>query len=182
MNISFCCHLCSSSFVIFGVILLNLRWPLSVNDDFRLLFLFANVVFQPFLYTDITLKTLALDTPNNETILSQMLQLNAQQPSVPFRKPDKSPPIFSSFKRLSPNKITNTLQCVNKRKNNIQLPTEVLSMLPTQILFLNFFVFPLFCPLPTCIRWASALISANDHTCLTDPKHNAHHCPLQEMS
>jgi hypothetical protein len=53
------CHLCFSSPVIFRNILL------IVNVGFRPLFLFT-VVFPRFVYADITLQTVALDTPHNE--------------------------------------------------------------------------------------------------------------------
>jgi hypothetical protein len=95
MNIQFCCHLCCSSFVIFETILLNARRTLSVSVDFRPLFLFADIAFPWFVYADITLETIALDTPNKVAVLSQIRQLNTQQRSVLFQNRTSLP--FSNY-------------------------------------------------------------------------------------
>jgi hypothetical protein len=47
---------------------LNLRRSLSDNVDFRPLFLFADVVSPWFVRADITLQTVALDTPDNVAV------------------------------------------------------------------------------------------------------------------
>jgi hypothetical protein len=67
MNIQFCCHLCCISSVVFEIVL-SIRRSLSVNVDFRPLFLFVDVVFPLFVYVDITLETVSLDTRNNATV------------------------------------------------------------------------------------------------------------------
>jgi hypothetical protein len=50
---------------LYKTILLKVRWFLHVNVDFRPLFLFADVIFPWFMYADITLETVAIDTPTN---------------------------------------------------------------------------------------------------------------------
>jgi hypothetical protein len=47
--------------------------------------LFVDVVFSTFVYADITLQTVALDTPINMAVLLQILQLNANQQSGLFQ-------------------------------------------------------------------------------------------------
>jgi hypothetical protein len=88
MNIQFCCHqFCSSS-----VIFLNNVWrSLCVNFDFGPLFLSDDVVFPLLLYADITLESVALDTPNNVAV--SVTDATAKQASTicPFLKSDKSP-------------------------------------------------------------------------------------------
>jgi hypothetical protein len=49
-------------------------------------------------YADITVETVALDAPNNVTVLSQMLQLNTHQRSVLFQN-RTSLPFSDSFTR-----------------------------------------------------------------------------------
>jgi hypothetical protein len=70
INIQLCCHLCCIIRWLIETVLLNVLWSLSVNIDFRPLFLFADVVFAWFVYADITLEIVALDTPNNMEVLS----------------------------------------------------------------------------------------------------------------
>jgi hypothetical protein len=111
--------------------LLNIRRSLSVNADFCPLFIFADVVFPRFVYADITLETVALDTTNVAAVLSQMLQLNAHRRSVLFQIRQVSHfPILSRGLSLSTN--TNTLtralrECKQTEEHSV-LPTEVLSM------------------------------------------------------
>jgi hypothetical protein len=69
----------------FETTLLNVRRTFSVSVEFRPLFLFADIVFPWFVYVDITLETVALGTPNNVAVFSQMLQLNAHQRSVLYQ-------------------------------------------------------------------------------------------------
>jgi hypothetical protein len=68
MNIQFCCHLCCSSSVIFRNNPSNVWRSLSVTVDFHLLFLYADVFFPWFMSANITLETVALDTPNNVAV------------------------------------------------------------------------------------------------------------------
>jgi hypothetical protein len=69
MNIQFYCHLCCRRSVFFRKkILFNIRRSLSINVNFCPLFLFADVAFPWFVYTDITLETVALVTPNNVAV------------------------------------------------------------------------------------------------------------------
>jgi hypothetical protein len=86
MHIQFCCPVTCAAVVLwfFETILLSVPRSLSVNQDFRPLFLFADV-FSCFVYADITLENVALDRTNNVAVLSQMFQLNAHQQSVPFQ-------------------------------------------------------------------------------------------------
>jgi hypothetical protein len=64
----------SSSTVLFGISSAIFRsnpsqcTTISVTADFRPLFLFADVVFPRFMYANITLETVALDTPNNVAV------------------------------------------------------------------------------------------------------------------
>jgi hypothetical protein len=51
-----------------SAILLNVRRSLSVNVDFRPRFLSAVDIFSRFVCADITLQTVALDTPNNVAV------------------------------------------------------------------------------------------------------------------
>jgi hypothetical protein len=80
----------------FETLLLSVWWSLSVNVDFHLLFLFADVVFPWFTYADITLETVTLSTPNNMAVSSQMFQLNTHQWSVLLQN-QKSLPFSDSF-------------------------------------------------------------------------------------
>jgi hypothetical protein len=72
MNIQFCCPLviCAAAVLRFfeKKIPLNVRRSFSFNVDFRPLFLFAHVVFPLFVYADIALGTVALDTSNNVAV------------------------------------------------------------------------------------------------------------------
>jgi hypothetical protein len=75
------------------------------------------------MYDDITLETVAVDTPNNVAVLSQMLQLNPYQRSVLFQNRTSLPfPILSHGLSLSTitTALTRALQSVNKRNKNIQ--------------------------------------------------------------
>jgi hypothetical protein len=66
MNSKSCCPLTCDAAVLWFLetILLNVRWSLYGNVDFRPLFLFADVVFPWLVCADITLETVALVTPN----------------------------------------------------------------------------------------------------------------------
>jgi hypothetical protein len=76
-------------------------------------------------YTDITLETGVLDTKNNVAVF------------VTGAPAKRAPVICLLSKGLSFNTITTVCK-----------QTEEHSMLPTQILFLSFLMFPLFCPPP----------------------------------
>jgi hypothetical protein len=56
---------CAAVVRFFEIIFLNIRRSLSPNVDFGQLFLFADVVFPWFVYADVTVEILALNTPNN---------------------------------------------------------------------------------------------------------------------
>jgi hypothetical protein len=98
----------------FETILLSVRRSLSANFDLRLLFLFSDDVFPWFVYADITLDTVTLNTPNNVAVF--VTDAPAKRGQVSYF------PILSHG--LSVNKITNVksreLQSVNNRKKNIQ--------------------------------------------------------------
>jgi hypothetical protein len=123
MNIQFCSHLCCNSSVNFETILLNAQRSLSVNFDFRSLFLFADVVFPWFMYADITLETVALDTPNNVAIFITDAPAK-RAPTMSSLKIGQIShfPILSHGLPLSTitNALRRTLQSVNKGKNNFQ--------------------------------------------------------------
>jgi hypothetical protein len=92
----------------FETVLLHVRRSLAVNVDLRPLSLFADVVFPWHVYANITLETVALDTPINVAFSSQMLQLNAHQQTVFFQNITSLK--FSDFSHeLSFNTITNAL-------------------------------------------------------------------------
>jgi hypothetical protein len=66
LNIQFCCHLCCSISAIFQN---NPQCTaVSVIVDFCPLFLIADVVFPLFMYADITLEIVTVDTPNNVAV------------------------------------------------------------------------------------------------------------------
>jgi hypothetical protein len=90
INIQFRCHLCFSMWF-FETILLNVRRSLSVNVNFRPLFLFADVLFPWFMYADITLETVTLDTPNNVAVFVTDAPAKRAPTVCPLSKPDKSP-------------------------------------------------------------------------------------------
>jgi hypothetical protein len=119
MNIQFYYPVTCAAVVLwfFGRILLNVWQSLSVSVDFCPLFLFTDV-FPWFVYANI-IETVALDTPNNVTALSQMLQLKAHQWSVMSQNWQLSN--FTVFwHNTIINALTWALQSVNKRKKNIQ--------------------------------------------------------------
>jgi hypothetical protein len=68
----------------------------SVTVDFYLLFCFADVVFPWFVYADITLETVALDTPNNVAVFVAGAPAKCTPMNYPPSKFDKSP-IFRLF-------------------------------------------------------------------------------------
>jgi hypothetical protein len=94
MDIQFYFHLCCSRF--FETILLNVRRSLSVNANFRPLFLFADVVFPWFVYGDITSETVDHDTPNNGAVFITDAPAKRAQIICLLSKLDKSP-IFRFF-------------------------------------------------------------------------------------
>jgi hypothetical protein len=72
-------------------ILLSVRRSLSVIFYFCQLFLFADVVFPWFVYADITLETVALDTPNNVAIFVIDAPAKRGPTICPLSKLGKSP-------------------------------------------------------------------------------------------
>jgi hypothetical protein len=70
MNVQFCSPATRVAVVVwfFETILLNVRLSLSINVDYPPLFLFAGVVFLRFVYADVTLENVALDTPNTSDV------------------------------------------------------------------------------------------------------------------
>jgi hypothetical protein len=87
MNIQFCCPVTCAAVVLwfFKTILQNVWRPLSVSFDFRPLFIFVDVAFPRFVYANIALDIVTIDTPNNVAGLLHMLQLNAHQLSALFQ-------------------------------------------------------------------------------------------------
>jgi hypothetical protein len=75
----------------FEATLLNVRQSLSVYTDFHPLLLFADVVFPWFVYTDIALETVALDTPNNVSVSVTDSPAKWAPMICPLSKSDKSP-------------------------------------------------------------------------------------------
>jgi hypothetical protein len=66
----------------------------------------------------------------------------------PLSKSDKSPTFYFTWIVAQHNHICNDksiTECKQTEEHSV-LPTEFLSMFPTQILFHNVLVFPLFCP------------------------------------
>jgi hypothetical protein len=89
MNIQFCCHLCCSSSVI------SQNNPsqcmtISFHVDFRPLFLFANVVFLRFVYANIILETVTLDTPNKVAVFVMDAPAKCTPTICPLQKLEKS--------------------------------------------------------------------------------------------
>jgi hypothetical protein len=82
---------------IFETILLNLRRSLSASVYFHPLFLFADVVFLRFVYSDVTLETVAIDTPNNVAVFVADAPAKRAPTICPLSKSDKSP-IFRFFR------------------------------------------------------------------------------------
>jgi hypothetical protein len=75
----------------FDAVLLNVRRSLSVNVDFRLLFLFADVAFPWFVYADLTSETVALDTPNNVSVFVRDAPAKCASTIRPLSKSEKAP-------------------------------------------------------------------------------------------
>jgi hypothetical protein len=117
--------------LIFETVLPNVRRSLSVSVDFRPLFFFADVVFLWFVYADITLETVSLDTPNNVAVLSQMLQLNANQRCLLFENRTTLPfyNIFTQTVTQHNHWCTDmsTTECKQTEEHSM-LPSEVLSV------------------------------------------------------
>jgi hypothetical protein len=132
MNIQFCCQLCCSSCVIFWKNPSHCMMILFCNIDFRPLFFFADVVLPWFVYVDITLETAALDILNNVAVLSQMLQLNAHQPSVLFQNRTSLPFYYSFTRPLTQHNHrctdASTTECKETEKEHSVFPKKVLSM------------------------------------------------------
>jgi hypothetical protein len=93
MNIQFCCPVICTAVVVwfFETILPIVRRSLSINVDFRPLFLFADVVFPWFMYADITLETVALDTCNNVSGFVRDAPAKHAPTICPLSKSDNSP-------------------------------------------------------------------------------------------
>jgi hypothetical protein len=96
INIQFCCHLCRSICAIFRNNPSYVRRSLTVNVDFCPLDLIPNVVFPWFMYADVTLETVALDTPNNLAVFVTDVPANRVPTICPLSKSDKSS-IFRFF-------------------------------------------------------------------------------------
>jgi len=134
-----------------GTILFNVWRSISLGFGFRPLFLLADDVLPWFVYVTIILETAALDTPNKVTVSLQVLQLNMHQQSLLFEILRRLP--FCSTYKLLLNTICNPLTLAlhstnqpkkrKEKKNNKKDTTNVLSVQPTQTLFLYCLVFPL---------------------------------------
>jgi hypothetical protein len=96
MNMQFRCHICCRRSVIFRNNPSQYTTILSASVDFHPLFLFADVVFPWFVYADITLETVALDTPSRVAV-SVTDAIAKRLPTIcPLSKSNKSP-IFRTF-------------------------------------------------------------------------------------
>jgi hypothetical protein len=98
MNIQFCCPVTCAAAVLwfFDNILLNVRWYLSVSVEFRAIFRFAGVVFPRFVYADVSLETVALNTPNNVAVFATNAAAKRAPTFCPLLKFDRSP-VFTVF-------------------------------------------------------------------------------------
>jgi hypothetical protein len=84
MNIQFWCHLCCSSSVIFQ------------NNPYQYMTVSVIVVFLWFMYADVSLETLALDTSYNVVVFVTDAPAKRASAICPLSKSDKSP-IFRFF-------------------------------------------------------------------------------------
>jgi hypothetical protein len=104
---------------------------LYVIVEFHPLFLFAGVVFPWFVYADITLQTVALDTPNNVAVFIPDAPANPQQRSVLFQNrtglpfPDFVIPTVTQHNHQCT--YTSTTECKQTEECSVLL-AEVLSM------------------------------------------------------
>jgi hypothetical protein len=136
---------------IFETILLKLRRSHSVNVDFHPLFPLVDVVLPWFVYADVTLETVALDTPNNMAVfVTDAPEKTCTNDLFSFKIRQVSHfPILSHGPSLNTitNALTRALQSVNNGKKRIQCcqPKFFQCSQHEQILFLNFLVFPSFC-------------------------------------
>jgi hypothetical protein len=96
MNNQFCCPLCCISSVIFRNNPQRTTISFFVNVGFCPLYLFADIVFPWFVYADITLETVTLDTPNNVAVYIRDAPAKCLPTICPLSKSDKSP-IFRFF-------------------------------------------------------------------------------------
>jgi hypothetical protein len=105
----------------FETVLLTVRQSLSLNVHFRPLVLFVDVVFPWFVYADITLETVALDTHINLAVFATDALAKHAPTNCPFFL---RLPFSCSFPRPvvqhSHNALTIALQSINKLKNNIE--------------------------------------------------------------
>jgi hypothetical protein len=111
---------CAAVLWFFKTILPNVRWSLSVNVDFRPLFLIADVVFLRFVYANITLETVVRDTPNIVAVLSRCFSWMHTN-DLSSSKIGQVSHFLIRLHRLSLSTIMNALrralQTINKRKN-----------------------------------------------------------------
>jgi hypothetical protein len=71
-------------------VLFNVQWSFAVSVDFRQLFLFADVTFLGFVFAEITLETVAPDTPNNLEVFATHVSVKWAPTICPPLKLDKS--------------------------------------------------------------------------------------------
>jgi hypothetical protein len=89
MNIQFCCPVtCAAVFLwpFFETVLPNVRRSLSVQADFHPLFVFGDLVFPWSVYADITLETVALDSPNSLAVFVTDAPAKCAPTICPFSK------------------------------------------------------------------------------------------------
>jgi hypothetical protein len=86
MNIQLCCPVTCAAVVLW----LLETFLLTVYIDFRPLFVFAGVIFPWFVYVDITLETVAFDTPSNVADFITDSAAKRVSTICPLLKSDKS--------------------------------------------------------------------------------------------
>jgi hypothetical protein len=126
INIQFFCHLCCSKSVIFRI---NLSQWMMISFC-QCWFSPTYVVFPWFVCADMTLETVAPDTPINVAVLSQMLQLNAHQRSGLFQNRTSCP--FSDFFHTNCHSMQSLMHWHEHSTEYKQ--TEEYSVLPTEVL------------------------------------------------
>jgi hypothetical protein len=153
----------------FETILLNERLSFPVNADFHSLFLFADAVFPWFVYADITLKTVALGTPNNVAVFVTDAPGRSAATICPFSKSHKSPIFRFSHTVFHTTRSPVHWQEHYRMKTNWIRTFSVFfcssfNVVNTVRLYYSFFMFPLFCP-PLYIRrsWDGVVSIANGY-------------------
>ena len=147
MNIKFCCYLCAVLLWFIDTIFFNVWQSLSLSFCFWPLFLLADDVLPWCVYDFITLETAALDTPNKLAIFVTDVPAKHAPTILPLWKSETSPILryshtncywTQSVKQWHWHYTAQTNKIITKDTPN------VLSVQPTQTLFLYCLVFQLF--------------------------------------